>query len=365
MFDNLSSRLKTVAERVRGKGRLTEDNVADAVRDVRRALIEADVALPVVRDFVEQVRERAVGAEVTRSLSPGQAFIKILYDELAAALGQGDGDAGLNLKYQPPVIILLAGLQGAGKTTTAGKLALYLREKHARKVALASLDTRRPAAILQLERLAEQVEASFVPTDAAQPPLAIAENAVETAKRTGMDVLILDTAGRTRLDEELLDELKELHGSIGPQETLFVVDSMAGQDAVNVAAAFGQALALTGVILTKADGDARGGSALSVKTVTGQPIRFLGTGEEMSGLEAFHADRMASRILGMGDVLSLVEEVEQKVDRQKAEKLARKVKRGKGFDLDDLREQLGQMLNMGDFQGLLEKLPLPGGVDPS
>jgi signal recognition particle subunit SRP54 len=369
MFDNLSSRLKSVAERVRGKGRLTEENVADAVRDVRRALIEADVALPVVRDFVEQVRERAVGAEVKRSLSPGQAFIKILYDELAATLGhgdgEGDGDAGLNLKHQPPVIILLAGLQGAGKTTTAGKLALHLRQKHARKVALASLDTRRPAAILQLERLAEQVEAAFVPTDAALPPLAIAENAVDTAKRTGIDVLILDTAGRTRLDEELLNELRELHGSVGPQETLFVVDSMAGQDAVNAAAAFGQVLPLTGVILTKADGDARGGSALSVKSVTGQPIRFLGTGEEMTGLEAFHADRMASRILGMGDVLSLVEEVEQKVDLQKAEKLAKKVKRGKGFDLDDLREQLGQMLNMGDFQGLLDKLPLPGGVNPS
>lgn len=242
---------------------------------------------------------------------------------------------------------------------------MHLQQKHSRKVALASLDTRRPAAILQLQRLAEQVDAAFVPTDAAAAPLAIARNAVDVARRSAADVLILDTAGRTRLDEELLDELRELHEQITPQETLFVVDSMAGQDAVNVAAAFGEALPLTGVILTKADGDARGGSALSVKTVTGSPIRFLGTGEDMTGLETFHADRMASRILGMGDVLSLVEEVEQKVDREKAEKLAKKVKRGKGFDLDDLREQLGQMLNMGNFEGLLDKLPLPGGIDAS
>ncbi|MGI9341543.1 MAG: signal recognition particle protein [Gammaproteobacteria bacterium] len=365
MFDNLSSRLKAVAERVRGKGRLTEENVADAVRDVRRALIEADVALPVVRDFVEHVRQRAIGAEITRSLSPGQAFIKILHDELAAALGLADGEPGLELRHQPPVVILLAGLQGAGKTTTAGKLALHLKNTQSRKGALASLDTRWPAAILQLQRVAEQVDASFVPTDSDAAPLKIAENAVDVAKKSAIDVLILDTAGRTRLDDELLDELRELHARIGPHETLFVVDSMAGQDAVNVVAAFGDALPLTGVILTKADGDARGGSALSVKTVTGKPIRFLGTGEEMTGLEAFHADRMASRILGMGDVLSLVEEVEQKVDRKKAEKLAQKVKRGKGFDLDDLREQLGQMLNMGGFEGLLEKLPLPGGVNPA
>ncbi len=365
MFDNLSSRLKSVAERVRGKGRLTEENVSEAVRDVRRALIEADVALPVVKEFVEQVRQRAIGAEITRSLSPGQAFIKILHDELAAALGLADADGGLNLKRQPPVVILLAGLQGAGKTTTAGKLALHLRQKHAKKVALASLDIRRPAAILQLERLAEQVGAEFVPTDAAAAPLEIARNAVDVAKRSAIDVLILDTAGRTRFDEDLMDELRDVHAKIGPHETLFVVDSMAGQDAVNVAAAFGEALTLTGVVLTKADGDARGGSALSVKTVTGQPIRFLGTGEEMTGLEAFHADRMASRILGMGDVLSLVEEVEQKVDRQTAEKLARKVKKGKGFDLEDLKDQLGQMLNMGNFEGLLEKLPLPGNINPA
>jgi signal recognition particle subunit SRP54 len=362
MFDNLSSRLKAVAEQVRGKGRLTEENIGEAVRDVRRALIEADVALPVVKDFIEKVRARAVGAEITRSLSPGQAFIKILHDELTATLGLGTED--LDLRHQPPVILLLAGLQGAGKTTTAAKLALHLKTRHDRKVSLASLDTRRPAAILQLQRLAEQAEAGFVPTQADESVLLIAENAVAEARRTQADVLILDSAGRTRLDEELLDELRVLHDKIKPQETLFVVDSMAGQDAVNVAAAFGAAMPLTGIILTKTDGDARGGAALSVKSVTGRPIKFLGTGEELSGLEVFHPERMASRILGMGDVLSLIEEVEQKVDREKAERLAKKVKKGSSFDLADLREQLGQMLDLGGLDSLLEKLPLPGGMKP-
>jgi len=362
MFDNLSSRLKAVAEQVRGKGRLTEENIGEAVRDVRRALIEADVALPVVKDFIEKVRVRAIGTEIMRSLNPGQAFIKILHDELTATLGLGTGD--LDLRHQPPVVLLLAGLQGAGKTTTAAKLALYLKTRQDRKVSLASLDTRRPAAILQLQRLAEQAEAGFVPTQADESVLSIAENAVAEARRTQADVLILDSAGRTRLDEDLLDELRVLHDRIKPQETLFVVDSMAGQDAVNVAAAFGAAMPLTGIILTKADGDARGGAALSVKSVTGQPIKFLGTGEDLSGLEVFHPDRMASRILGMGDVLSLVEEVEQKVDREKAERLAKKVKKGAGFDLADLREQLGQMLDLGGMDRLLEKLPLPGGLKP-
>lgn len=363
MFDNLSSRLKAVAEAVRGKGRLSEDNIAAAVSDVRRALIEADVALPVVKTFVAGVRARAIGAEIMRSLSPGQAFIKILHDELAATLGGDEAvpDSGLNLKAQPPVIILLAGLQGVGKTTTAAKLALHLQVKHGHTVTLASLDTRRPAAILQLQRLAEQVEAGFVPTDPAATVVAIAQHAVAEVRRSTADVLILDTAGRTRLDEELLDELRQLHAEVSPHETLFIVDSMAGQDAVNVAAAFGAALPLTGVILTKADGDARGGSALSVKTVTGKPIRFLGTGEELTGLETFHPDRMASRILGMGDVLGLVEEVQQKVDLDKAQTLVRKIRKGKGFDLADLREQLGQMADMGGMQGLLDKLPLPGG----
>jgi len=364
MFDNLSSRLKTVAERLRGKGRLTDDNIADAVRDVRRALVEADVALPVVKDFIGRVRKRSIGSEIARSLTPGQVFIKILHDELAEILGNAevDGD-GINLRHQPPVVILLAGLQGVGKTTTAAKLALHLEQRHTKKVMLASLDTRRPAAILQLERLAEQVGAVFCPTDATDTPLAIAERAVSAARRGSCDVLILDTAGRTRLDQELLDELAQIHAAISPSETLFVVDSMAGQDAVNVAAAFADAVSLTGVILTKADGDARGGAALSVRTVTGKPIRFIGTGEEIEGLEAFHPDRMASRILGMGDVLSLVEEVQHKVDHEKAQKLVNKVRKGNGFDLADLRDQLSQMASMGGLESILGKLPIPGGVN--
>ncbi len=358
MFENLSARLQAVADRVRGKGRLTEENVADAVRDVRRALIEADVALPVVREFVDQVRARAVGLETSRSLSPGQAFIKILHDELTTTLGQGA--AGLDLRHQPPVIILLAGLQGVGKTTTAGKLALHLQSRHGRKVLLASLDTRRPAAILQLQQLAQQVGAGFFSTDASASVPDIAVAAVNEARQTQADVLILDTAGRTRLDEVLLAELRDLVDVVMPHETLFVVDAMAGQDAVNVAHAFGGAVALTGIILTKADGDARGGAALSAQSVTGKPIKFLGIGEEMTGLEPFHPDRMASRILGMGDVLSLVEEVEQKVDRQKADRMARKIRKGGGFDLADMRDQLEQMASMGGMQSLLDKLPLPG-----
>ncbi len=364
MFDNLSSRLKSVAERVRGKGRLTEDNITEAVREVRRALVEADVALPVVKDLIGRVRKRAIGVEISRSLTPGQAFIKILHDELATTLGlvEADGD-GINLRHQPPVVILLAGLQGVGKTTTAAKLALHLQQRQSKKVMLASLDVRRPAAILQLEQLAEQVSAVFCPTDATATPLTIAEAALSTARRSSCDVLILDTAGRTRLDQELLDELGQIHAGIEPAETLFVVDSMAGQDAVNVAAAFSAALPLTGVILTKTDGDARGGAALSVRSVTGKPIRFIGTGEEIEGLEAFHPDRMASRILGMGDVLSLVEEVQHKVDEEKARKLAKKIQKGKGFDLEDLRDQLSQMANMGGIEKMLDKLPLPSGIN--
>jgi signal recognition particle subunit SRP54 len=364
MFDNLSTRLKAVAERVRGKGRLSDDNITDAVRDVRRALVEADVALPVVKDFIGRVRKRAIGSEITRSLTPGQVFIKILHDELADTLGHAEADGdGINLRHEPPVVILLAGLQGVGKTTTAAKLALYFGQRHTKKVMLASLDTRRPAAILQLEQLAEQVGAEFCPTDATDAPLAIAGRAVSAARRGSCDVLILDTAGRTRLDQELLDELGQIHEEISPSETLFVVDSMAGQDAVHVAAAFAGALPLTGVILTKTDGDARGGAALSVRTVAGKPIRFIGTGEGIEGLEAFHPDRMASRILGMGDVLSLVEEVQHKVDEEKARKLVNKVRKGKGFDLEDLRDQLSQMASMGGIGALLDKLPLPGGVN--
>jgi signal recognition particle subunit SRP54 len=363
MFDGLSSRLKQVSERMRGRGRLTDDNVKSAVRDVRMALLEADVALPVVKGFVARVRQRAIGAEVSRSLSPGQAFIKILSQELTRALGSETTE--LNFRQQPPAVILLAGLQGAGKTTTAAKLANYLQGKPGKRPMLVSLDTRRPAAMLQLQQLAERIGVPFHPFAPGDQPLGIAQAALAAARKQMIDVLILDTAGRTRLDDEQMEELQALHADVSPVETLFVVDSMAGQDAVNAASTFGDAVALTGVILTKADGDARGGVALSVKTVTGQPIRFLGTGEDVAALEVFHPERMAKRILGMGDVLSLVEEVEQKVDREKAAKLAKKLKKGKGFDLSDLRDQLKQMLDMGDMQGMLEKLPLPGNLNPA
>jgi signal recognition particle subunit SRP54 len=362
MFNGLSARLRDVSAKVRGKGRLTDDNIKDAVRDVRMALLEADVALPVVKGFVARVRERAVGAEVTRSLDPGQVFIKILDQELTRALGVDSAE--LDLRRQPPAVILLAGLQGAGKTTTAAKLALWLKRKNGKRPMLVSLDTRRPAAMLQLQQLAERVDVPFMPFADGDQPLDIARRAVAEARKNLSDVLILDTAGRTRLENELLDELQSLHQEFDPAETLFVVDSMAGQDAVNAAKAFGDALQLTGVVLTKTDGDARGGAALSVKTVTGKPIKFIGTGEDIEGLELFHPDRMARRILGMGDVLSLVEEVEQKVDREQAERLAGKLRKGQGFDLADMREQLRQMMNMGDMQGLLEKLPLPGGINP-
>jgi signal recognition particle subunit SRP54 len=360
MFGGLSGRLQQVSDKLRGRGRLTEDNVKEAIRDVRMALLEADVALPVVKSFIARVRERAVGSEVTRSLSPGQVFIKILNQELTRTLG-GE-TAGLQLRQQPPVVILLAGLQGAGKTTTAAKLAAYLK-KHNKRPLLVSLDTRRPAAMLQLQQLAERVDVPFIPFTEGDAPLEIARTAMAEARKSLVDVVILDTAGRTRLEAELLEELQQLQTEMQPAETLFVVDSMAGQDAVNAAKAFGDALSLTGIILTKTDGDARGGAALSVKTVTGQPIKFIGTGEDISGFEVFHPDRMAQRILGMGDVLSLVEEVEQKVDREQAERLAGKLRKGKGFDLNDMRDQLSQMLNMGDMKGLLEKIPLPGNVN--
>ena len=362
MFDGLSTRLKGISNKVRGRGRLTENNVKDAVRDVRMALLEADVALPVVKSFVARVRERAVGAEVARSLSPGQVFIKILNQELTRSLG-GETEE-LQLRQQPPAVILLAGLQGAGKTTTSAKLAAWLKGGSGKRPMLVSLDTRRPAAMLQLQQLAERIDVPFFAFSEGDTPLDIARKALAEARKNLVDVLILDTAGRTRLEEDLLDELQELHTEFNPAETLFVVDSMAGQDAVNAARAFGDALPLTGVVLTKTDGDARGGAALSVKTVTGKPIKFIGTSEDISGFEVFHPERMAQRILGMGDVLSLVEEVEQKIDRDKAEKLAGKLRKGKGFDLADMRDQLTQMLDMGDMQSLLEKMPLPGNVNP-
>jgi signal recognition particle subunit SRP54 len=360
VFDNLTSRLRTVADRLRGRGRLTEDNIQEAVRDVRRALIEADVAIEVVKGFIDRVQQRAIGIEVNRSLTPGQAFIGVIHEELTAALGREA--VGLNFRHQPPIPILLVGLQGGGKTTTAGKLALLLKDREARKPMLVSLDTRRPAAMLQLARLAEQTGVRVAPASPEEAPRDIAARALDIARREQSDIVIFDTAGRTRLEEELLAELRELHALIAPAETLFVLDSMAGQDAVNAARAFADALPLTGIILTKTDGDARGGAALSVTTVTGQPIKFIGTGEKISALEAFHPDRMASRILGMGDVLGLVDEIGQQVNREQAAKLARKVGKGTGFDLADLRDQLQQMVGMGGLESLLGKLPIPGGI---
>jgi len=364
MFENLSERLSRARDALKGKGRITEDNVRDTLRQVRMALLEADVALPVVKDFVERVRERAVGAEVAKSLSPGQAFVKILHDELVHVLGSTS--ESLDLRAQPPAVVLLAGLQGAGKTTTAAKLARRLKEKEKRKVVLVSADVYRPAAILQLERLAGEIDVAFVSSSGGDDPVDIARGAVEAGRRQVADVVIIDTAGRLHVDEETMDEVRRIHVSVHPVETLFVVDSMAGQDAVNAARAFGEALDLTGVILTKTDGDARGGVALSVRQVTGKPIKFLGAGEKTDALEAFHPDRLASRILGMGDVVSLVEEVQEKVDREQADKLARKLAKGKGFSLEDLRDQIRQMQQMGGLAGLMDKLPgMPGAaVDP-
>ncbi|GIK34223.1 MAG: signal recognition particle protein [Gammaproteobacteria bacterium] len=360
MFANLTDRLRQVVDHVRGRGRLTDENIQEAVREVRRALIEADVALPVIRDLIARVQERAVGTEINRSLTPGQAFIAILQQEITAQLGTEP--AALDLRHRPPVPILLVGLQGGGKTTSAGKLAVYLKERLGRRPMLVSLDTRRPAAMLQLERLAAQAGVSCAPASPSEQPADIARRAMDVARREQADVLILDTAGRTRLDDELLAELRELHALTGPAETLFVLDSMAGQDAVNAARAFAATLPVTGIILTKADGDARGGAALSARAITGQPIKFVGTGEKLPALEAFVPERMATRILGMGDVLGLVEDIGQKVDKAQAERLARKVGKGQGFDLADLREQLQQMMGMGGLESLLAKLPLPGGM---
>ncbi|MCK5325596.1 MAG: signal recognition particle protein [Woeseiaceae bacterium] len=363
MFDNLSSRLSEAARSLAGKGRLTEANIKDTLRQVRLALLEADVALPVVKTFIERIRERAVGEEVTKSLTPGQALTKIIHAELVAILGSVH--APLDLKAQPPVVILLAGLQGAGKTTTAAKLAKRLIDKDRKRVMLVSVDVHRPAAILQLKMLADEVGALHCDSDTGQQPVAIVERALDEARRSHADVLIVDTAGRLHIDDGMMQEVAAVHAKAAPHETLFVVDSMAGQDAVNAATAFNDTLPLTGVVLTKADGDAKGGVALSVREVTGQPIRFLGVGEKVEGLESFHPDRMASRILGMGDVLSLVEEIEDKVNREKTEKLAKKLKKGRGFDLADLRDQFEQMMNMGGLGAMLDKLPIPGKVNPA
>jgi len=363
MFDNLSGRLQDAARSLTGKGRLTESNIKDTLRQVRLALLEADVALPVVKTFIERIRQRAVGEEVSKSLTPGQALIKIIHTELASILGEQN--VPLDLNAQPPVVILLAGLQGAGKTTTAAKLAKKLIDGEKKKVMLVSVDVHRPAAILQLKTLADEVGALHCESAASEKPVKIVGRAVDEAKRSHADLLIVDTAGRLHVDGDMMQEVVEVHERAQPRETLFVVDSMAGQDAVNAATAFDESLPLTGVILTKADGDAKGGVALSVREITGKPIRFMGVGEKIDALETFHPDRMASRILGMGDVLSLVEEIEGKVEKDKAEKLAKKLKKGRGFDLSDLRDQLEQMMNMGGLGAMLEKLPLPGNVNPA
>lgn len=363
MFENLTGRLSDAARQLSGKGRLTEANIKDTLRQVRLALLEADVALPVVKGFVDRIRERALGEEVGKSLTPGQALVKIIHAELVGILGSET--APLDFKAQPPVVILLAGLQGAGKTTTAAKLARRLIQKEKKKVMLVSVDVHRPAAILQLQTLAAEVNALHCPSEATEKPTAIVARALDEARRSFADVLIVDTAGRLHVDGDMMQEVIEVHKAALPHETLFVVDSMAGQDAVNSATAFDSSLPLTGVILTKTDGDAKGGVALSIREITGKPIRFIGVGEKVDALETFHPDRMASRILGMGDVLTLVEEIEQKVSKEKTEKLASKLKRGRGFDLSDLRDQLEQMINMGGLASMLEKLPLPGNVNPA
>jgi signal recognition particle subunit SRP54 len=355
MFDNLTDRLSKTIKNLRGQGRLSEANVKDALRDVRMALLEADVALPVVRDFIERVRERAMGQEVTKSLSPGQMLVKVVNDELVHTMG--DVNDALNLSVQPPAVILMAGLQGSGKTTSTAKLARMLRERHKKSVLVTSCDIYRPAAIEQLQTLAGEVGVEFYPSTTAQDPVRIASDAIAHARKQHLDVVIIDTAGRLHIDDDMMAEIRRVHAAAQPVETLFVVDSMTGQDAANTARTFNDVLPLTGVILTKTDGDARGGAALSIRAITGKPIKFLGVGEKTAALEAFHPDRVASRILGMGDVLSLVEEAEQKVDKEQVAKLASKISSGKGFDMNDFRDQLDQMLNMGGLAGLMDKMP--------
>ncbi|NGY03772.1 signal recognition particle protein [Solimonas terrae] len=354
MFENLTTRLGRVLDSIRGQGRLTEEQIAAASRELRMALLEADVALPVVKDFIDKVRTRALGVEITQSLTPGQEFLRVVQQELTATLG--GVTEPLNLRAQPPAIILMAGLQGAGKTTSTGKLALWLKEQK-KKVIVVSGDVYRPAAIEQLRIVAGNVGVEFFPSAVGQNPVDIARAALAEARKQYADVLIVDTAGRTTVDEEMMTEIAALHAALDPVETLFVVDSMTGQDAANTARAFADRLPLTGVILTKVDGDARGGAALSVRQVTGKPIKFLGVGEKSDRLEVFHPDRIATRILGQGDMLSLIEETARKVDQEKAQKFAAKLKKTKSFDLEDFREQMLQMQNMGSMQSILEKLP--------
>ncbi|MFO1370473.1 MAG: signal recognition particle protein [Marinagarivorans sp.] len=360
MFESLSDRLTRSLRKITGKARLTHDNIQDTLREVRKALLEADVALSVVKDFINEVRKRAIGQEVSRALNPGQQFLKIVEQELTQMMGEANEK--LNLAMQPPAVVLMAGLQGAGKTTSVAKLARFLKDKEKKKVLVVSADVYRPAAIKQLETLAAEVSAEFFPSSSEQNPIDIARNAIAHGRKIFADVVIVDTAGRLHIDEALMEEIKALHAVINPIETLFVVDAMIGQDAVNTAKAFNDALPLTGVVLTKADGDARGGAALSVRHITGKPIKFLGVGEKVDALEPFYPDRLASRILGMGDVLSLIEDVEQKLDKAKAEKLIQKVKKGKTFDLEDLRDQLQQMQNLGGMGAILGKLPGMGDI---
>ncbi len=360
MFDNLTERLARTVRDMRGLGRLTEDNIKDALREVRMALLEADVSLPVVRQFIDLVKERAMGQEVMKSLTPGQAFIKVVQDVLIEIMGEANEELALNAA--PPAVVLMAGLQGSGKTTTVAKLSRWLKERKKKTVMVVSCDIYRPAAIDQLQTLATEVGVSFFPSNPQQDPIDIVNAALDHARKQFIDVVIVDTAGRLHIDDEMMGEIKRLHAAIKPIETLFVVDSMTGQDAANTAKAFNEALPLTGVILTKTDGDARGGAALSIRQITGKPIKFLGVGEKTTALESFHPDRLASRILGMGDVLSLVEQAERSIDRDEAEKLDQKMKKGKGFDLEDFRSQLQQMGKMGGVASLMDKLPGAGAL---
>ena len=362
MFDNLTQRFSRILKDLRGQGRLTEENIQATLREVRMALLEADVALPVARAFADHVRERALGQEVIGTLTPGQALIRVVRDELTKLMGESNEE--LDLRQTPPTVVLMAGLQGSGKTTTVAKLARHLKEREKKSVLVVSCDIYRPAAIDQLKVLAEEVGVEFFPSAPGQDPVRIAQDAVAHAKKRFHDVLLIDTAGRLHIDAAMMDEIKRIHEAIHPGETLFVVDSMTGQDAVNTAKAFDEALPLTGVILTKTDGDARGGAALSVRYITGKPIKFMGVGEKTTALEPFHPDRVASRILGMGDVLSLIEEVEQKIDREKASELAHKIKKGDGFDLQDFRDQLQQMRNMGGMGAFLSKMPGAADLPP-
>ncbi len=360
MFESLSDRLTESLRSITGKSRITDDNIQKTLREVRKALLEADVALPVVKDFIAQVRSKALGQQISKALNPGQQFLKIVEGELVSVMGEAN--ESLDLATQPPAVLLMAGLQGAGKTTSVAKLARFLKDRQKKKVLVVSADVYRPAAIDQLETLANEIEVEFFPSSADQKPIDIANNAIDHAKRQFFDVVIVDTAGRLHVDQELMEEIQGLHAAVKPVETLFVIDAMIGQDAVNTAKAFNEALPLTGIILTKADGDARGGAALSVRNVTGKPIKFLGVGEKVDALEPFHPERIASRILGMGDIMSLIEQAEQKVDKEKAEKLVKKVQKGQKFDLEDLRDQLQQMANMGGMSSMLEKLPGMGNM---